>query len=33
MYSKSRFNVFLSIFQHIAFDFQHTNTQFPMLYF
>ena len=30
MHSKSRFNVFLSTFQYIAFDFQCTNTQIPM---
>ena len=33
MHSKSRFNAFLSIFQHIAFDFQRTNTQIPMHYY
>ena len=33
MYSKSKFNVFLSTFQYIAFDFQRTNTQFPMHYY
>ncbi len=33
MHSKSRFNVFLSTFQYIAFDFQRTNTQFPMHYY
>ena len=33
MHSNTGFNAFLSTFQYIAFDFQRTNTQFPMHYY